>query len=413
MSIKILKFGGTSVKNLGRIEHVAKIIAAGPFDKKIVVVSAMGSTTDELLNLAKQCSSDPHRRELDLLLSTGEQVSIALLTLTLQSMGIAARAFTGQQIGVLTDETHGDARILSIDKATLDHALERYDVLVVAGFQGVTESGEITTLGRGGSDTTAVALAALMGVRECHIYSDVDGICTADPNKTSGTQVYNEISYEEAASLARSGASVIHPRAVELAHSFKIEIHAGNTFKPYQSGTIIKEYSKMEKPQDCHAVALSDKEATIRLCNVPSNQSIVDVINEIAGEGLSLRSLSQKENRSGSTEIVLDITYDDRDSVFRAVELLKDCLQCGHAFINLDIARISLIGRTVASDPTTTARFLSVLSRAGIETRHIECSGSVVSCLLKKEEARLACQLVHDAFHNSNKTSRDRVPVTA
>ncbi|MBX9691993.1 MAG: aspartate kinase, partial [Cyanobacteria bacterium] len=154
MSIKILKFGGTSVKNLGRIDHVARIVASGPFDKKIVVVSAMGSTTDDLLKLAKQCSSDPHRRELDLLLSTGEQVSIALLTLTLQSMGIAARAFTGQQIGVLTDDTHGDARILNIDRKILDDALERYDVVVVAGFQGITDDGEITTLGRGGSDTT-------------------------------------------------------------------------------------------------------------------------------------------------------------------------------------------------------------------------------------------------------------------
>ncbi|MBX9691362.1 MAG: hypothetical protein K2Z81_03190, partial [Cyanobacteria bacterium] len=257
-----------------------------------------------------------------------------------------------------------------------------------------------------------VALAAAMGARACYIYSDVDGICTSDPNKISGTRVYNEISYEEAASLARSGASVIHPRAVDLARSYNIEIHAGNTFKPNLPGTIIKEYSQMEQQQNCFAVALSDKEATIRLSRVNSNQSTADVINELAGEGLSLRFLSKKENRSGSTEIILEVTYEDRDSVFRAVELLKGCLQCGHAYVNLDLARISLIGQTVASDPLTAARFLGALTNEGIETRHVECSGNTLSCLLKKEEAKRACQIVHDVFHNSARNLR-RVPVIA
>lgn len=412
MSLRVFKFGGTSVKNLGRIEHVARIVSSSPIDKKIIVVSAMGDTTDSLLKLGKQCARDPEKRELDLLLATGELVSASLLALTLQSMGVRARAYSGPEIGIETDDNHGDARILGIERVALERALESSDVIVVAGFQGRSPSGAITTLGRGGSDTTAVALAAAVGADSCFIYSDVDGICSSDPNKVVGTRVFSQIGYEEAASLARAGASVIHPRAVDLAQKYKIEIRAGNTFKPALKGTIIKEFSKMEQNNGCYAVALSEKEASIRLSRVSSNQSIADVISELIGENLKLRSLYHKE-RGDTAEIVLDVSYEDRDAVFRSVEQLKERLLCEHASINLDIARISLIGPAIAADRFAVSSFLTALKQSAIDTRRVECSGNVVSCLVQREEAQRACQIVHDVFHKSLLALREPTSVTA
>lgn len=412
MNIQVFKFGGTSVKNLARIEHVARIVSSSPIDKKIVVVSAMGDTTDNLLRLGKQCARDPDKRELDLLLATGELVSAALLALTLQSMGVRARAYSGPEIGIETDDNHGDARILGIERSVLERTLESNDVIVVAGFQGRSPSGAITTLGRGGSDTTAVAIAAAVGANSCLIYSDVDGICTSDPNKVTGTRVFSQIAYEEAASLARAGASVIHPRAVDLAQKYKIQIQAGNTFKPDLEGTIIKEFSKMEQKHGCYAVALSEKEASIRLSKVSSSQSVADVISGLIGENLKLRSLYHKE-QGDTAEIVLDVSYEDKNSVFRSVEQLKERLACEHASINLDIARISLIGPAIAADRFAVSSFLTALKNCAIDTRRLECSGNIVSCLVQRKEAQRACQIVHDVFHKDLLELREPISVTA
>src|SRR4051812_34031052 len=215
--IAVLKFGGTSVKSIGRIQHVCDIVAAtSKTSPTLVVVSAMGDTTDYLVKLAKQCASSPDKRELDLLLSTGEQISIALVAMTLRSMGIKARSFTGQQVGIFTETVHTKARIVDIKSDTMLNSFKEHDVIVVAGFQGVTESGDITTLGRGGSDTTAVALAAAIGAPICDIFTDVDGIYTADPNAIKGARKLERISYGEVLELARMGAQVLHPRSVEL-----------------------------------------------------------------------------------------------------------------------------------------------------------------------------------------------------
>jgi len=240
--VKVLKFGGTSVKTIGRILHVAKIISErAQRSKLIVVVSAMGDTTDYLLGLANHCSSKPDRRELDVLLSTGEQQSIALLSLVLCDMGIKARSFTGPQVGIRTDHNHNDARIVEIDALRLQALLKENDVLVVAGFQGASPDGDITTLGRGGSDTTAVALAAACRACECDIYTDVDGVYTDDPNKVRSARLLPTVSYDQMLAMARQGAQVLHPRAVELAKEHRVKLRVRSTFNCDHDGTLIAE----------------------------------------------------------------------------------------------------------------------------------------------------------------------------
>ncbi|MFN8657088.1 MAG: aspartate kinase [Candidatus Obscuribacterales bacterium] len=238
--IAVLKFGGTSVRGIGRMQNVAQIVQSfAKQQKTIVVVSAMGDTTDHLYQLALRCAEQPDKRELDVLLSTGEQVSIALLTMILKSCGVRAKSFTGQQIGVLTEAEHGCARILTVDAPHILEELEDNDVIVVAGFQGSTVDGDITTLGRGGSDTSAVALAAAVGAHVCHIFTDVDGVFTADPNKVAGAVLIPEIGYDHCFEMARNGAQVIHDRSVTLAKQHGVQIRVRNTFNPGHSGTLI------------------------------------------------------------------------------------------------------------------------------------------------------------------------------
>ncbi len=240
--ITVLKFGGTSLKNIQRLRHVASIVQQkAREDKVIVVVSAMGDATDRLLQLARQCCEVPTAQELDVLLATGEQVTIALLTMLLNDGQVRARSFTGAQVGIVTDDEHTNADILSIDSALISDAFEQFDVLVVAGFQGATKGGSITTLGRGGSDTTAVAIAAAVQAKACEIYTDVDGIYDLDPNCYAGALKFNEISFEHCLQLANDGAQVIHPRAVVAAQKHKLPVRVRSTFCLSDPGTLIKD----------------------------------------------------------------------------------------------------------------------------------------------------------------------------
>ncbi|MBS1993353.1 MAG: hypothetical protein JSS83_22710 [Cyanobacteria bacterium SZAS LIN-3] len=239
--IAVLKFGGTSVKNVQRLRHVASIVEEkARAQKVIVVVSAMGDTTDRLLHLAKQCCDEPVPEELDVLLSTGEQVTIALLSILLKDLGLKAKSFTGAQIGIKTDDNHSNADILDISSDFILRALADLDVLVVAGFQGVTAGGAITTLGRGGSDTTAVAIAAAVNAASCDIFTDVDGIYNLDPNKHHGAVRYSHISFDDCLELADNGAQVIHPRAVRAARQHRLPVRVRSTFCLNDPGTLIR-----------------------------------------------------------------------------------------------------------------------------------------------------------------------------
>ncbi len=299
-NLKVLKFGGTSVKSIGRIQHVCDLIAAQCKKQKlIVVVSAMGDTTDALLKLANQCSKTPDQRELDLLLSTGEQISIALLSLALNDRGIKAKSFTGLQLGILTDDNYNSARIKQINRAAIASAIEENDVIVVAGFQGYSESGDITTLGRGGSDTSAVALAVAAGVKECEIYTDVDGIYTTDPNVVPTARFIEQLSYDETLRMAYLGAQVIHPRSVELAKKYEVALRVRNTFTPNCQGTLIT--TEAENPAvavgyEVSGVALdkSFSEESARISLVGRNLDnakvlITQLIKALDGVGVKLQ----------------------------------------------------------------------------------------------------------------------------
>lgn len=403
MVIGVLKFGGTSVRSIARIHHVAELIERSPFDRKVVVLSAMGDTTDYLMRLAHSCSDNPDRRELDMLLSTGEQVSIALLAIVLGKKGIRAKSFTGQQVGIFTDADHSDARIQHIDDGKLRKAVGENDVVIIAGFQGVSELGEITTLGRGGSDTTAVALAVALGASTCDIYTDVEGICTADPRIVSSTSVIPLIDYEEALEIAEAGAQVIHPRAVALAEQFDIQVRVRSTFKPDSTGTCIRRLGQMEKRERLLSISLSEKEARLRLSGIQDQDPLERISAVIAEVNLSVRSIREvfeSSSAEGASEGVtyIDVAYEEPQQIQLAVECLQQSIPSASVSVDLNVARVSLIGRCFGKAPLLIARLLRSLRDCGINPHHVELTDSRLSCLIDRTAGALACNTLSSAF---------------
>ncbi|MBS2000052.1 MAG: aspartate kinase [Cyanobacteria bacterium SZAS LIN-5] len=400
MSISVLKFGGTSVKNISRIHHVADVVAKCGSAKSVVVVSAMGDTTDYLYSLAKQCATVPNKRELDLLLSTGEQVSIALLALTLQEKGINAKSFTGSQIGITTDNSHSTARILDICRDTLKKALEDHDVVVVAGFQGLSESGEITTLGRGGSDTTAVALAAACGATTCDIYTDVDGIFTTDPNKIAEAQIIPTICYDEVLELARVGAQVLHPRAVELAKEYNIQVRVRNTFKPAHQGTIINGENKVERIRKVSGIAVDGNQAHVTFTGVPVDFPFIGTTLDCLGkQNVSVDMVSQNIDFANRTKCLsLAIKYEDLDSAILILQELKQACSANDLIVDKEVAKVSIIGAGLGNSQEASTKLLSVLEDHSIYVKLLYCGESRISCLIPTAAANHAAALLHREF---------------
>jgi aspartate kinase len=400
--IAVLKFGGTSVKNIARIQHVAGIIdAIRQRQPVLVVVSAMGDTTDYLIKLAKQCASVPDKRELDLLLSTGEQISIALLSMTLRAMGIQARSFTGQQVGIFTESVHNKARIVDIKADTIKKALSENDVVVVAGFQGVTASGDITTLGRGGSDTTAVALAAAVGARMCDIYTDVDGIYTSDPNKIPGARLLPRISYGEVLEMARMGAQVIHPRAVELARQYQVKLRVRNTFKPEHSGTIIDAGGdNMELFRTVSGIAIDKDQACVAIMDVPDQPGIAGKITQsLADENIVIDMIMQSFHPSiGLNNITFTVNDADLDQTIASLNSIKEQLNAKQVIADPDIAKVSLIGAGLSGQPQIAAKLFAVLGEAEINIKMISSSEMKITCVVARQDAEKAARLIHKAF---------------
>jgi aspartate kinase len=399
--VKVLKFGGTSVKTIGRIQHVAEIVAErARHSKIIVVVSAMGDTTDHLLSLARQCSNTPDQRELDVLLSIGEQKSIALLALALRDIGVKARSFTGQQLGIATDGTHNNARILDINTKFIDDALIESDVLVVAGFQGINSVGDITTLGRGGSDTTAVALAVANGGCACDIYTDVDGIYTSDPNKLSEARLLRQASYDDVLALARLGAQVLHPRAVELAQLYNVQLRVRNTFNQDDEGTLIEGANMIEPIRKSAGVAVDQQVACVNALNVPEDLPLLSELTDaLCKEGISVETVAQIGLPGDNAKVLA--------CAVRASEVEK-AVQCFTKFkekypqisvvAELDIAKVSLIGRGFASDTVLTSNVISLLDRNGVHIRLVSTTENSLSCWVAKSVAQKASELLHNSF---------------
>jgi len=397
----VLKFGGTSVKNPGRIKHVCQIIAdrlkLGPV---LVVVSAMGDTTDYLLKLAQQSSTDPDKRELDHLLATGEQISITLVSMALHDMGIKARSLTASQVGIFTETVHNKARIVDIKTEPLNKAFQQSQVLVVAGFQGVTPEGEVTTLGRGGSDTTAVALAAAIGAAECDIYTDVDGIYTTDPNVVKEARLVERLSYEEVVEMARLGAQVIHPRAVELARQYKINLRIRNTFKPEHPGTLIDAGENMEIYRTISGIAIDKDQARVAILDVPDKPGVAGkIMQSLADNHIVIDMIMQAFHpTSGVNSLTFTVHQQDLPQTIATLEKLKDSVGAKEVLADSDIAKVSLIGAGMAGQPGIAARLFTILGEASVNIKMIATSEMKLTCVVGKQDAEKAAKIIHKAF---------------
>jgi aspartate kinase len=404
-NVSVLKFGGTSVKNLARILHVAEIVrerlGEGNQKRKIlVVVSAMGDTTDYLLKLGSQCAKDPDRRELDSLLSTGEQISITLLAMTLKEMGIKSRSFTAAQIGIFTEKVHSKARIVDINSDNLAKALEENDVLVVAGFQGITADGDITTLGRGGSDTTACALAAAIGAQTCDIYTDVDGIYTADPNVIREARLLKRVSYGEVIEMARLGAQVLHPRAVELARQYKVRMRVRNTFKPDHEGTIIDGGEDMEIYRSISGVAVDKDQSCVTIMDVPDTPGVAgQIMQALADNNIVIDMIMQAFHpAAGHNNITFTVHSTDLEHTIKILEAIKGDLAASSVIADEDIAKVSLIGAGLAGQSGIAATIFKAFGAAGINIKMIATSEMKLTCVVSGKDADKAGKIMHSSF---------------
>ncbi len=399
--IIVQKYGGTSVGTPERISAIAERVAqqVGSARGLIVVLSAMGKSTDGLVALAHQVAKRPAGREMDLLLATGEQVSVSLLGLALQDRGVAAVSLTAGQCGIRTDSAFNIARIQSIDTRRILAELDAGRVVIVTGFQGVTTDHDITTLGRGGSDITGVAVAVAVGADVCEICTDVDGVLTADPNVVPAARLWPEISYEVAIEMASSGAKVLHPRAAELCMAYDIPIHVRSSFHA-REGTWIRRSDDMVMEQAAVVGVSSDRKiAKITLREVPDEPGLAArVFQDLAGEDICVRLIIQSASSEGRGRItfVLDEEYAERAA--HLVEQWKAAGITSDGIVDHDVAKISIVGSRLASTPNLAARMFSALAREEINIDCISSSEMKVACVIGGAHVERAVRAVHDEF---------------
>ena len=399
MSLIVQKFGGSSVADRDRIFNVAGIATRTFSDGNdvIVVVSAQGDTTDELLSKAAEINRNPTTREMDMLLSTGEQISISLLAMAIQSLGFPVVSLTGWQIGRRTESNHSSARIKSLTNTRIQEELSNRKIVIVAGFQGINKSYDITTLGRGGSDTTAVALAAQLRADLCQIYTDVDGVYTADPRKIKSAKKLDHISYDEMLELATMGAQVLHNRSVELAKRYNVNLEVLSSFSG-QPGTIVKENDQMEKML-VRGIAKDDDVAVIELIDVRDIPGIAfKVFSLIANKKISVDMILQSTGRNGNRDISFTIAKGNVDAAVKALDELKPVLGFSEVSVNEDVAKISLVGTGMINNAGIAAGMFEALSNSDINIQMISSSEIKISVLIDKKDADRAIQAIHDQF---------------
>lgn len=399
MSIIVQKYGGSSLSNRDKIEKVADNIKnAREENKKIaVIVSAMGDTTDELIEMAHAITSDPDPRELDMLLNTGEQISISLLTMALQKRGIPAVSLTGSQLGVSTTERHQKARIKDVDEQRVIEELKQNRVVVAAGFQGVTEEEEYTTLGRGGSDTTAVALAAKLEAR-CEIYTDVPGIHTCDPGLVAGAKKLNKISYEEMMEMASLGAEIIHPRAVELASKYNVPLYVGDAFKK-EEGTDIGEESEFLEESVITGMAVSEDDVQVNLRGVKRRKDLLGKLFSLCGQAdINIDMISQLLNGKNSLQLSFTVSEKDKNSIAEIMEIHGSSWQMSKWWIDEDVCKMSVVGPGMRSQPGVAAEVFNLMQQAGIMIQMVTTSEIKISWLISTEHKEKAAELIARNF---------------
>ena len=396
----VQKFGGSSVANAERIQKVAKRVAS--YKKKghslVVVVSALGDTTDELIDLANKITADPPEREMDMLLSTGEQISVALLAMALNELGFEAISFTGAQVGILTDTSHTRARIVKIDTARIFEQLKKGKIVIVAGFQGITPGQDITTLGRGGSDLTAVALAKELKADECEIYTDVEGVYTTDPRLVPKARKLKEITYDEMLEMASLGAQVMQARSIEVAKKFDVPIHVRSSFSQNPGTMIIKEVKRMEDVL-VSGITLNKNEAKITICNVPDKPGIAaKIFKELSSNGINVDMIVQNVSHVRQTDISFTVSKASSQKAIKLTKKAAKNISAGDVLQDEDIARVSIVGVGMKSHPGVAAKMFDVLAHNKINIEMISTSDISISCIIQKKFAEAAVKALHAKF---------------
>lgn len=399
MALIVQKFGGSSVADTKRVRNVAGIIAKTVKEGNdvIVVLSAQGDTTDLLLEKAAEINSKPSKRELDALLSTGEQASVALMAMCLDTMGIPAVSLTGWQIGMRTNSEYSNARIRKIDGERIRKELDRGRVVLVAGFQGINKSDDITTLGRGGSDTTAVAIASAVHADKCQIYTDVDGVYTADPRKVKKPIKLDEITYDEMLELATLGAQVLHNRSVQMAKKYSVELEVLSSFSG-NPGTIVREVSKMERTS-ISGIAKDSDIARIAVVGLSDEPGIAfKVFNLLGRANINIDIILQSIGRGNTKDISFTVSKSDWESALSVLEEYKNVLKYDHIDVHTDVAKVSIVGAGMISTPGVAALMFEALSDIEVNISMISTSEIKVSVLVDAEDADKAVGAIHDKF---------------
>lgn len=386
--------------NVKRIQNVARRVVG--YRKKgyemVVVVSALGDTTDGLIALANKITLQPSEREMDMLLSTGEQISVALLAMAIHKLGYEAISFTGAQVGIITDTSHTRARIIKINTDKIKEELKNGKIVIVAGFQGVTLNQDITTLGRGGSDLTAVALAKELKALECEIYTDVEGIYTADPCIEPKARKIKNLSYDEMLEMASLGAQVMQARSIEVAKKFNVPIHVRSSFND-QKGTLILKEAKMLEDVVVSGITLNKNEAKITICNVPDRPGVAaKIFKELSGGGINVDMIVQNVSHLRQTDISFTVNKTDILKAARFTKAIAREIKAGEVLQDEDIARVSIVGVGMRSHPGVAASMFDALAKNKINIEMISTSDISISCIIKKRFAERAVRALHGKF---------------
>ena len=416
MALIVQKYGGTSVGDPERIQVVAqRVVAAADAGQRVcVVVSAMGRYTDELLEKAAEISSAPHPRELDVLLSSGERISMALLSMAINELGRDAVSFTGSQAGIVTDSVHGKARIVDVRAKRVLEALDANRIVIVAGFQGVSTDLDITTLGRGGSDTSAVALAAAIGADACEIYTDVKGVFTADPSVVPDARKLHVVSYEEMLELSASGAKVLMLRSVEYARNHGVLIHVRSSFD-LEEGTWVREEDRRMEQAIISAIAHDTSEAKVTVKAVPDRPGVAArVFRPLADANVNIDMIVQNSSEDGTTDIFFTVPKDDLVRARPVLDSIAKEVGAQGIETDSDIAKISLVGAGMKTHPGVAADMFDALADAGINIEIISTSSIRISCVIAADQVEAAVRCIHERFELSKEAIlRESHPETA
>ncbi|MDT0161841.1 aspartate kinase [Bacillus sp. AG4(2022)] len=403
MGLIVQKFGGTSVGSTERIMNAAEraIEEKERGNDVVVVVSAMGKTTDQLVGLAREISASPSKREMDMLLTTGEQVTISLLSLALNEKGYESISFTGWQAGIETEAVHGNARIVHIDPEKIQNQLNQGKIVVVAGFQGVTEDGSISTLGRGGSDTTAVALAAVLKADKCDIYTDVTGVYTTDPRYVKGARKLQSLSYDEMLELANLGAGVLHPRAVEFAKNYEVPLEVRSSTER-ERGTIIEEEPTMEENLVVRGVAFENAITKVAILGLEDSlKGLSTVFTTLAAHHINVDIIIQSVAEGQTGSLSFSIKNDDLEETLKVLENNRDTLKYDRIESESGLAKVSIVGSGMVSNPGVAAEMFEVLSSNGIQVKMVSTSEIKVSTVISDSSMVKAVEALHEAFELS------------